>query len=272
MKKSFWKKLLSTLLFATLLLANFPLSTSATIVAPSFDIDTYTGGPLTPNEKAYLSMYYHSINTQGISEYLNSLPSEAEIQQALSGEILPFFFDYYDMISYKQTDSRWSSAKLCRLTGPNHTHTIGQAGCALTAYAMAINYLGYGAATPLTVVQGYPDNNACNFSPSRLLSNYSRISFQLAGTALKNKNDIQEVIDWIIYESGSFGPTIIGLVNNAGNTHFVAVYAVTHLGGGSYNGGSAIVKIRDTGNYGWTKLDQPLRNGWRILNATKLYD
>jgi hypothetical protein len=132
--------------------------------------------------------------------------------------------------SYKQTDSRWASAKV-----GNSGKTIGKIGCALTSLAMTESYRTGSTITPLKMA--------------------SRLSFDKSGSLYWPSNYvIPDAIPFSqLYRKLKQGvPVIVGARKASGGTHFVVI---TGFAGGDRLSASGFT-INDPGSSTRTRLSQ----------------
>ena len=107
-----------------------------------------------------------------------------------------------NVVSYKQTDSRWGSKKIGK-----STYTISKAGCLITSMSMSESYRRGITVTPTYIVNNFSFTSSGNmYWPSNYSTSTSSSYLQTIYTNLKNNK-----------------PTIIGAKKNDGSMHFVIV-------------------------------------------------
>lgn len=145
-----------------------------------------------------------------------------------------------------QADSRWSS-----ITMQTAGLTIGSSGCTLTSFTMVRNFLSGTSDTPATV-NSVMGNYACPFYWNQAASYYG-YSVIFANSNDSGISGADEVIIGIIdsYEL----PSIIGLKNSSGNTHFVVAYGYDTTGE---------IIIRDPASSSVSLLSYYLNNGYYV--------
>lgn len=117
-------------------------------------------------------------------------------------------------------------------------HKYKDVGCAMTAYAMALNYYSAGN-TPVTVATTYQNNhgNCCNFNSGLLVSDYpGRTRTISTGHSSSTFNN---VLSAIVGAINADYPVVVKLVRPNGGTHFVTCYGYEIIGSNTY------VYIRD---------------------------
>lgn len=107
-----------------------------------------------------------------------------------------------NVVSYKQTDSRWSSKKI-----GSSSYTIGKAGCLVTSMSMSESYRRGVTVTPTYIVNNFSFTSSGNmYWPSNYTTSTSSSYLTTIYNNLKNNK-----------------PTIIGAKKNDGSMHFVIV-------------------------------------------------
>ncbi|GEM_PF-4837202 len=154
-----------------------------------------------------------------------------------------------------QDDPDWEDEHFpCNENLPAHAnHTYGVMGCAMTSYAMVLNYYG-GDYTPVDVAENY-GTSACNFNSTTLLSYYGR-----SGASSSCANTSSAYVSAKIAIKGAIiesKPSVIRLVSPNGGYHFVVGYGYRD------NGTSVNIYIRDPeSDYAYTTLDQYYNAGF----------
>lgn len=107
-----------------------------------------------------------------------------------------------NVVSYKQTDSRWSSKKI-----GSSSYTIGKAGCLITSMAMSESYRRNTTVTPTYIVNNFSFTSSGNmYWPSNYTTSTSSSYLTTIYNNLKNSK-----------------PTIVGAKKKDGSMHFVIV-------------------------------------------------
>ena len=111
-----------------------------------------------------------------------------------------------NVVSYKQTDSRWSNKKIGK-----STYTIGKAGCLITSMSMSESYRRNTTVTPTYIVNNFTFTSSGNmYWPTNYTTSTSSSYLQTIYNNLKiNK------------------PTIVGAKKKDGSMHFVIVKGFT---------------------------------------------
>ena len=107
-----------------------------------------------------------------------------------------------NVVSYKQTDSRWSNKKI-----GSSSYTIGKAGCLITSMSMSESYRRGVTVTPTYIVNNFSFTSSGNmYWPSNYTTSTSSNYLTTIYNNLKNNK-----------------PTIIGAKKKDGSMHFVIV-------------------------------------------------
>ena len=135
-----------------------------------------------------------------------------------------------NVVSYKQTDSRWSSLKIGK-----SSYTVGKAGCLITSMSMSESYRRDITVTPKYVVNNFSFTSSGNmYWPSNYTTSTSSSYLTTIYNNLKNNK-----------------PTIIGAKKKDGSMHFVIVKG--------FKGGNSLTKsnfiINDPGSNTRTTLN-----------------
>lgn len=107
-----------------------------------------------------------------------------------------------NVVSYKQTDTRWSSKKIGK-----SSYTIGKAGCLITSMSMSESYRRGITVTPTYIVNNFSFTSSGNmYWPTNYTTSTSSNYLNTIYTNLKNNK-----------------PTIVGAKKKDGSMHFVIV-------------------------------------------------
>lgn len=168
---------------------------------------------------------------------------------------------FLPMTHYYQDGQPWSK-NIMQTCGS----TIGEAGCAVTSFAMITSYYGY--SDDPGEVNTKLGSYACPFSYANAGSKYS---LSLVGDVHQSvSNDYAK--SYILGALRNNRPVLVGL--NGGSTHFVVAYGyveeIYDPGQGFY--GNKYYYIYDPWSpRDYYELDQYLNNGWSV-NRLKVYD
>lgn len=107
-----------------------------------------------------------------------------------------------NVVSYKQTDSRWSSLRIGK-----SSYTVGKAGCLITSMSMSESYRRQTTVTPKYIVNNFSFTSSGNmYWPSNYTTSTSSSYLTTIYNNLKNNK-----------------PTIVGAKTKNGSMHFVIV-------------------------------------------------
>ena len=111
-----------------------------------------------------------------------------------------------NVVSYKQTDSRWASKKI-----GSSSYTVGKAGCLITSMSMSESYRRNTTVTPTYIVNNFSFTSSGNmYWPSNYITSTSSSYLTTIYNNLKNNK-----------------PTIVGAKKKDGSMHFVIVKGFT---------------------------------------------
>lgn len=200
---------------------------------------------------------------KSIQEYYN-LENHSELLDSSIFSV-PGATEYINlsMVHYFQNNQPWSGYKM-QTCGTS----IGLEGCALTSFAMVLDYYGYND-DPGTV-NSTLGNSAC---PFEWTTNGSLYNLRLVGNEHKSVTDTYAK-DFIRGALRTNKPVIVGFVKSNGNeTHFVVAYGYLEEENSPTEGlfGRKYYYIKDPAHQrNYKFLDDYLNAGWSI-NRLKVY-